>query len=203
LASAIASFGSPLLELTRPSEFYQATRVGLDWVPTSLLALWNLFLGSEVFPGVPPWPLMRLCVILSWPFALFQRMNPAATANAPTNGACSTCKARADCHRLLFPSTLSGIGSPPNQGLPHPVRSAFRVSYPLSGLLLPKPLNHLSGPSVLGICPSEFFSLQRAVPLSRPSALLPFFRRASWFTVAHRPRLQSVVPFEEAYSTHC
>ena len=46
--------------------------------------------------------------------------------------------------------------------------------YPLSGLLLPKPLNHLSGSSVPGVNPSELFSLQRAVPLSRPPALLPF-----------------------------
>jgi hypothetical protein len=48
--------------------------------------------------------------------------------------------------------------------------------YPLSGFLLPKPLNHLSGSSVPGVNPSELFSLQRAVPLSRPPALLPFGR---------------------------
>jgi hypothetical protein len=36
--------------------------------------------------------------------------------------------------------------------LPRPVRSAFRVwVYPLSGFLLPTPLNHFSGPSVPGI----------------------------------------------------
>jgi hypothetical protein len=90
------------------------------------------------------------------------------------HGACSTSSTKTDCLRLSLPSTHSGVGSPLGQGLPRPVRSAFRVSYPLSGFLLPKPLNLLSGPSVPGIRPSEFFSLQRSVPLSRPFALLPF-----------------------------
>jgi hypothetical protein len=31
--------------------------------------------------------------------------------------------------------------------------------YPLNGLLLPLPLDHFSGPSVLGVYPSEFSSL--------------------------------------------
>jgi len=38
--------------------------------------------------------------------------------------------------------------------LPHPVGSAFRVSfYPLSGFLLLNLWNHFSGPSVHGVCP--------------------------------------------------
>jgi hypothetical protein len=82
--------------------------------------------------------------------------------------------------------------------LPHPVRSAFRVSDPLSGLLLPRPLSHLSGPSALGFHPSEFFSLQRAPPLSRLFALLPF--AADHPAVMFRQaELQSFAPFEEPH----
>jgi hypothetical protein len=82
--------------------------------------------------------------------------------------------------------------------LPHPVRSACRVSDPLSGLLLPEPLSHLSGPSVRGFHPSEFFSLQRAPPLSRLFALLPL--AAGHLAVMSRPvELQSFAPFEEPH----
>jgi hypothetical protein len=39
--------------------------------------------------------------------------------------------------------------------------------YPLSVFVLPDPASHFSDSSVLGISPSEFFSLQRSVPFSR------------------------------------
>lgn len=84
------------------------------------------------------------------------------------------------------------------RGLPRPVRSAFRVSDPRSGFLLPEPLSHLSGPSVHGFHPSESFSLQRAPPLSRLLALLPFTadHPAVMFRLAE---LQSFTPFEEPH----
>lgn len=68
------------------------------------------------------------------------------------------------------------MGSPHNRGLPHPVGYAFRVSYPLSGLLLPKPLSYVSSPSVLGVHLSRvLLPSKSASPLGVDSslALLP------------------------------
>lgn len=49
--------------------------------------------------------------------------------------------------------------------MPRPVRSAFRVwVHPLSGLLLPTPLNRFSGPSVLGILSFRVFLPQTSHP---------------------------------------
>lgn len=84
------------------------------------------------------------------------------------------------------------------RGLPRPVRSAFRVLDPRSGLFLLEPLSHLSGPSVHGFHPSESFSLQRAPPLSRLFALLPFATEPPAKRLMSAG-LQSFAPFEELY----
>jgi hypothetical protein len=47
----------------------------------------------------------------------FQRHSCCRTARVPETGSL----------RLFFPSTLTGMGSPLNQGLPRPVGSVFRV----------------------------------------------------------------------------
>jgi hypothetical protein len=155
------------------------------------------------FPDAPPPPLAWLRHILSEPFALFQRMNPVAAASAGLHGACATCPAKADCLRLLVPSTLSELGVHFTRVCLALVVALSGFDYPLSGFLLPKPLSPISDPSVLGIRPSEPFSLRRAGPLSRPCALLSFVRLLRPKAESCRSRLQSFVPFEEPCMRRC
>lgn len=65
---------------------------------------------------------------------------------------------------------------PTYQGLPPLFVPLSGFDYPLNGLLLPKPLAHLSEPSARGIRPSELFSSQESIPLSRSAALLLFIK---------------------------
>jgi hypothetical protein len=92
------------------------------------------------------------------------------------------------------------IRSPLNQGLPRPVGSAFRVSvYPLSGFLLPNPLEPFFRPKR-----SWDFPLQSFAPFEEP-----YFFRSPLLSCpfAHQIRpcitmvrgLQSVTPFKEPY----
>jgi hypothetical protein len=77
---------------------------------------------------------------------------------------------------------------------------AFRVSYPLSGLLLRKPLNHVSGSSVRGVHLFRVFLPSKSrIPLRIPFALMPFHHKVSDRKTS-QPRLQSLYPFEEPYS---
>lgn len=101
----------------------------------------------------------------------------------------------------MFPSTLTGAGSLPYQGLPHPVRSALRVSYPLSGLLLPEPLNHISGSSILGIIPFRVFFPSKSRVFLKTFCSLAV--RPTALSAGRRPRLQSFAPFEELDSRQC
>jgi hypothetical protein len=200
LVPAITGLDSPLLELARLAEFYQNTRVsfyGFE-LPSSPLP-WAL----RSFPDAPPPPLAWLRHILSEPFALFQRMNPVAAASVGLHGACSTCPAEADCLRLSVPSTLSESGVHGSRVCLALYVALSGFDYPLSGLLLPKPLSLFSDPSVPGIRPSELFSLRRAVPLSRPPALLSFVRLLRPKVESCRRRLQSFFPFEEPCLRRC
>jgi len=55
----------------------------------------------------------------------------------------------------LCPFSVCSARSPLNPGLPHPARSALRVSHPLSGFLLPTPPRLFSSWNAPGIRPSE------------------------------------------------
>jgi hypothetical protein len=56
---------------------------------------------------------------------------------------------------VCVPAACVSAGSPLALGLPHPARSAHRVSHPRSGLLLPAPLGLVSSRNAPGILPSE------------------------------------------------
>lgn len=102
--------------------------------------------------------------------------------------------------RLFSPSTHAGLGSPSAPGLPRRRRSTSRVLYPLSGSLLPRPLSHISGPSVHGV------HLFRVLLPSRSSASLETALLSCPFTTSVsivRPLwsgLQSFDPLEEPHS---
>ena len=153
--------------------------------------------GFEVFLGSPHPPLLAASSDPLLAFRPLSEDKPDCHRLRFLHGACSTCRRRLTALGFLSLQHLPDIGSPLLGGLPHLSRCAFRVSYPLSGLLLPKPLSHLSGPSAPGIRPSEFCSLQRSVPLSRSPALLPFTRWDPLSPNNHVVRLQSFHPFEE------
>jgi hypothetical protein len=102
--------------------------------------------------------------------------------------------------RLSAPSTLSRTGSLLSQGLPHPVCCAFRVSIPLSGLLLPEPVNPVSGPSVLGVFPFRVLFPLKSWSLSRGASLLALGSLAPGRECTFKLRLQGFVPFKERCS---
>jgi len=106
-----------------------------------------------------------------------------------------------DSLRLSCPSTHAGIRSPRNQGLPRPVRSAFRVFvYPLSGFLLLNPLDRFSGPSVHGVYPFRvLLPLKSRTSLEVPEPSCPFARRIRP-CLTTSPGLQGVAPSKEPHS---
>jgi len=73
--------------------------------------------------------------------------------------------------------------------------------YPLSGLLLPKPLNPFSDSSVPGIPPSRAFLPSKSrSPLEDSLLSWRWIERKNQKVVSFCPRLQSFAPFEEASS---
>lgn len=103
--------------------------------------------------------------------------------------------------RLQAPTTLTSKGSPLIQGLPHPVSCAFRVCYPLSALLLPKPLSYVSSSSVLGVVLFRvFLPLKSASPLGVDSSLALFPVRLGLQN--RHGRDFRVLPFKERCSQH-
>jgi hypothetical protein len=95
--------------------------------------------------------------------------------------------------RFFAPLTYNE-GSPLTPGLPHPVRSTYRFSQPLSGLLLPAPRSHVS-------CFNRLwgFALQRLpLPNSSGSSSLPlplsaFTVNIGDETISDRPTPESIV----------
>jgi hypothetical protein len=71
--------------------------------------------------------------------------------------------------------------------------------YPLSGLLLPKPLDRFSDPSVPGIPPFRVFLPSKSVSSLEASCSLAVFLVPLNEVVLNQPRLQSFVPFEEPF----
>ena len=90
------------------------------------------------------------------------------------------------------PFSARNFGSPPPPGLPHPVRSVFRVSHPPDGLLLPKPsgLFHPAGaPGVPAL--QGFFLPRRRIDSSSvpcPLGVFPVPIRLPWPDGDGRPR---------------
>jgi len=87
---------------------------------------------------------------------------------------CSACP-RSASHEVSGSFSTCLTSSPRSlPGLPHPVRSAFRVSHPLDGLLLDDPTGLVSCRSAHGVPPFRAFpSPGAAMPLDIASALLP------------------------------
>jgi hypothetical protein len=71
--------------------------------------------------------------------------------------------------------------------------------YPLSGFLLPKPLDHFSDPSVPGILPFRVFLPSKSGSSLEASFSLAVFLAHLNRVVLNQPRLQSFVPFEEPF----
>lgn len=109
--------------------------------------------------------------------------------------------------RLSLPSAHARMGSLPYRGLPRPVRAACRVWVdPLSGFLLPSPLDRFSDPSALGIHSFRVFlpapsrtSLEATCSLAlRPATCdCRFFGRAARLQPVE---LQSLAPGTEPCS---
>jgi hypothetical protein len=131
---------------------------------------------SEVFPSCSASAAVtRLRFILPEPFALFRRL----FRRTPFPGSRSL-------QANVKPWELASLGFPSLQHLPEwgvhfsgvclaPFVALSGFVYPLSGLLLPKPLDPLfQVQAFLGLTPSEFFPLRRAQPLSRLFAPLSF-----------------------------
>jgi hypothetical protein len=76
--------------------------------------------------------------------------------------------------------------SPPTPGLPHPVRSVFRVSRPLDGFLLGPAPGLVSCRSALGVPPLQSLSLDRSRTASRRP--MPSCRSPTPRAGAHLPR---------------
>ena len=75
----------------------------------------------------------------------------------------------------FVPFSVSSTRSPLNPGLPHPARSALRVSHPPSGFLLPAPPEFISPRNAPGIRPSELSPPKEPYASRRPypPAVLP------------------------------
>jgi hypothetical protein len=69
------------------------------------------------------------------------------------------------------------MASPLHPGLPHPVRSTFRVSRPPGGLLLATAADHLSGRCAHGVPSLQSFSLARSTEGLSTSACPPAVHR--------------------------
>jgi hypothetical protein len=110
---------------------------------------------------------LEVGAILSYRYPLLQSLcllYPARpTVQSRSRGLQVVCSATPECgwqtaERLSWgfvPFSVSSARSPLNPGLPHPARSALRVSHPLSGFLLPAPPRLFSSWNAPGIRPSE------------------------------------------------
>lgn len=158
-------------------------------------------LDSEVFPERSIKP--QICGFLHYPpltFCALPEIISSYLGFLVYDGCRRIYQRKAHFLRLFAPSTLSRTGSLLNQGLPRPVRCAFRVSIPLSGLLLPEPVNHVSGPSVLGVFPFRVLFPLKSWSLSRGASLLVFGSFAPGRECVSKPRLQGFIPFKEQCS---
>jgi hypothetical protein len=119
-----------------------------------------------------------------WPSRFFQqtpghrmRIAPGTSAHVVTSSsesdrltaAANVCMRRGASHEVCGSSSTIHLQSPLNPGLPHPVRSAFRVSHPPDGLLLYRLPGLVSCRSAHGVpSPSELFPRPEPWRLSTP-----------------------------------
>lgn len=134
-------------------------------------------------PGVPA-PLRARVVVRHRALLLWARVPFRASSQRPPPARCRPEPAAKPDERprrptallgFLLPAALAEPGIRISRGPPrHPPRSGLGVSTP-SPVCAPRNLADLSAGNALGIRPSGFRSSRRAVPLSRPSPLVPFF----------------------------
>ena len=86
-----------------------------------------------------------------------------STTAAPVGLACP----RSAAHEVLGSFSTTHSSSPLHPGLPHPVRSASRVSHPPDGFLLDELPGLVSCRSALGVPSLQSFSLARSCDASR------------------------------------
>jgi hypothetical protein len=86
-----------------------------------------------------------------------------------------------DSHGVSFPLASFPNGSPRLPSLPHPIRSAFRLSQPHSGLLLPMATGFVSHRiRFWNLCPSECF------PQEEPDILSASMPSWCYTPITHR-----------------